>query len=98
MGVRGLVGAANEQDKVAGQWLLKRLPLPERLRLFIFDSAYDRPALLRWFEQVLGWLRRSPIVTHPAVLKCSPNARLLGWLHRFRRLSNSLPRWQASSV
>ena len=45
--LRVLVHAANEQDKVAAKWLLRRLPLWQRLRLFLFDSGYNSPALLR---------------------------------------------------
>lgn len=89
MGV--LVHPANEQDKVAAKWLLKRLPFVARLALFIFDSGYDSPALLHWCQAVFG-VRTE--VTHRGTthgFEVQPKRwiveRTFGWLNRFRRLS-----------
>jgi putative transposase len=89
--LRVLVHPANEQDRIAGKWLLKRLPLLERLKLFIFDSGYARDALMYWCQQVFGVDIQ---VTHRGRadgFEVQPTRwiveRTFGWLNRFRRLS-----------
>ena len=52
--LRVLVHPANEQDKVAAKWLLRRLPLWDRLKLFIFDSGYASDALMNWCQKLFG--------------------------------------------
>jgi putative transposase len=86
-----LVHPANEQDKVAATGLLRRLPLWLRLRLFIFDSGYDSPALLNWCQRLFGV---ETAVTHRGQVDgftLQPKRwiveRTFGWLNRFRRLS-----------
>lgn len=86
-----MVHPANEQDRVAGKWLLKRLPLWERLKLFIFDSGYASDALMNWCQQLFGVETQ---VTHRGqeqTFTVQPKRwiveRTLGWLNRFRRLS-----------
>ena len=82
---------ANEQDKVAAKWLLQRLPLGERLKLFIFDSGYASDALLAWCQQLFAV---DALVTsrggQPGFV-VQPKRwiveRTFGWLNRFRRLS-----------
>lgn len=89
--LRVLVHPANEQDKVAAKWLLCRLPLWSRLRLFIFDRGYDSPALLRWCQLLFSVdtlisprIQASGFVVQP---KRWIVERTFGWLNRFRRLS-----------
>jgi len=89
--LRVLVHPANEQDKTAAKWLLRRLPLWTRLALFIFDSGYDSPALLSWCQRLF---RVETQVTHrgqPQGFAVQPKRwiveRTFGWLNRFRRLS-----------
>ena len=86
-----LVHPANEQDKVAAKWLLRRLPLWQRLRLFLFDSGYNSPALLNWCQrlfavetQVTNRAQQSAFVVQP---KRWIVERTFAWLNRFRRLS-----------
>lgn len=89
--MRVLVHPANEQDRVAGKWVLKRLPLWQRLALFIFDSGYDSAALMQWCEQLFGV--NTEITRHGLQpgFEVQPKRwiveRTLGWLNRFRRLS-----------
>ena len=82
---------ANEQDKVAAKWLLRRLPLWDRLKLFIFDSGYDSPALMNWCQklfsvetEVTNRGDQSGFVVQP---KRWIVERTFAWLNRFRRLS-----------
>lgn len=86
-----LLHPANEQDKVAGRWLLQRLPLYERLALFIFDSGYDSPALLHWcqqlFEVATDVTNRGDQKGFQVLPKRWIVERTFGWLNRFRRLS-----------
>ena len=89
--LRVLVHPANEQDKVAAKWLLRRLPLWQRLRLFLFDSGYDSPALLHWCQllfsvekQVTRRGKQTAFVIQP---KRWIVERTFGWLNRFRRLT-----------
>ncbi len=89
--LRVLVHPANEQDKVAAKWLLKRLPFQSRLALFMYDSGYNSPALLQWCRHVFGV---HTDVTNRAAqrgFQVQPKRwiveRTFGWLNRFRRLS-----------
>jgi transposase len=86
-----LVHAANEQDKIAGRWLLQRLPFLTRLTLFIFDSGYASDALLNWCQQVFGVqtdiTRRGTQPGFHVLPKRWIVERTFGWLNRFRRLS-----------
>ncbi len=89
--LRVLVHPANEQDKVAAKWLLRRLPLWLRLKLFIFDSGYNSPALLSWCQrlfrvetEVTNRGKQSGFAVQP---KRWIVERTFGWLNRFRRLS-----------
>ena len=86
-----LVHPANEQDKVAAKWLLRRLPLWDRLKLFIFDSGYNSPALLSWCQRLF---RVETEVTNRGKQRgfaVQPKRwiveRTFAWLNRFRRLS-----------
>jgi putative transposase len=99
--LRVLVHPANEQDKVAGKWLLKRLPLLERLKLFIFDSGYASDALLHWCQRLFGVQtqvtrrgQQSGFVVQP---KRWIVERTFGWLNRFRRLSKDFEQRPALS-
>ena len=89
--MRVLVHPANEQDKVAGKWVLKRLPLLQRLALFIFDNGYDSEALMNWCQQVFGVKTEITPRGLQAGFEVQPKRwiveRTLGWLNRFRRLS-----------
>jgi putative transposase len=89
--LRVLVHPANEQDKVAAKWLLRRLPLWDRLKLFIFDSGYDSAALMNWCQklfsvetEVTNRGDQSGFVVQP---KRWIVERTFAWLNRFRRLS-----------
>ena len=86
-----LVHPANEQDRIAAKWLLRRLPLWTRLALFLFDSGYDSPALLAWCQQLFSVKTE---VTNRDVQRgfaVQPQRwiveRTFGWLNRFRPLS-----------
>lgn len=89
--LRVLVHPANEQDKAAAKWLLRRLPLYDRLKLFIFDSGYASDALMNWCRQFFS------VQTHVANrgrqigFEVQPKRwiveRTFAWLNRFRRLS-----------
>ncbi len=89
--MRVLVHPANEQDKVAGRWLLRRVPLSLRLKLVIFDSGYKSDALLHWCQQVFGVETQVTSRAHNSGFTVQPKRwiveRTLGWLNRFRRLS-----------
>jgi putative transposase len=89
--LRILVHPANEQDKVAGRWLLQRLPLFSRLALFMFDSGYASDALLNWCEQVFGVRTEVTTRGEQKGFQVLPKRwiveRTFGWLNRFRRLS-----------
>ncbi len=89
--LRVLVHPANEQDKVAGRWLLRRLPLFQRLMLFIFDSGYASDALLHWCEQVFGVQTEVTNRGQQRGFQVQPKRwiveRTFAWLNRFRRLS-----------
>lgn len=82
---------ANEQDKVAARWLLKRLPLFWRLALFVFDSGYASDALLHWCEDVFGVQTKVTNRGEQKGFQVLPKRwiveRTFGWLNRFRRLS-----------
>ena len=86
-----LVHPANEQDRVAARWLLRRLPFFTRLALFIFDSGYASDALLHWCQQVFSV--RTEVTNGSeqkgfhVVSKRWIVERTFGWLNRFRRLS-----------
>lgn len=89
--MRVLVHPANEQDKVAGKWLLRRLPLLSRLKAFIFDSGYASDALLHWCQHLF---QVETVVTQRGLsggFEVQPKRwiveRTFGWLNRFRRLS-----------
>lgn len=86
-----LVHPANEQDKVAAKWLLQRLPLGERLKLFIFDSGYASDALLMWCQQLFGVDTHVTVRGEQRGFVVQPKRwiveRTFGWLNRFRRLS-----------
>lgn len=86
-----LVHPANEQDRVAAKWLLWRLPLLSRYRLFIFDRGYASEALLHWCRYIFdvttqvtnrGTQRGFAIQPLRWIVE-----RTFGWLNRFRRLS-----------
>ena len=89
--MRVLVHPANQQDKVAGKWVLKRLPLLPRLALFIFDSGYDSEALMHWCQQLFDVKTEVTRRGLQAGFEVQPKRwiveRTLGWLNRFRRLS-----------
>ena len=86
-----LVHPANEQDKVAARWLLRRLPCFIRLALFIFDSGYDSDALLHWCQQVFSVRTEVTNRGEQKGFHVLPKRwiveRTFGWLNRFRRLS-----------
>ena len=89
--LRVLVHPANEQDRVAGKWLLRRLPLLDRLKLFIFDRGYDSDALMHWCQQLFGVRTEIPHRGSPSGFVVQPKRwiveRTFAWLNRFRRLS-----------
>ena len=89
--MRVLVHPANEQDKVAGRWLLERLPLLTRLTLFIFDSGYASDALMHWCQQVFDVETQITNRGKQKGFHVQPKRwiveRTFGWLNRFRRLS-----------
>jgi len=89
--LRVLVHPANEQDKVAAKWLLRRLPLWQRLRLFLFDSGYNSPALLHWCQRLFAVETQVTNRAHQTAFVVQPKRwiveRTFGWLNRFRRLS-----------
>ena len=82
---------ANEQDKVAARWLLRRLLPGIRLALFIFDSGYDSPALLSWCQRLFRVETRATHRGQQRGFAIQPKRwiveRTFGWLNRFRRLS-----------
>jgi putative transposase len=86
-----MVHPANEQDRIAGKWLLKRLPFGERLKLFIFDRGYATDALLNWCQQLFGVETQVTHRGHESSFVVQPKRwiveRTFGWLNRFRRLS-----------
>ena len=86
-----LVHRAHEQDKLAGRWLLQRLPCFSRLALFVFDKGYASDALLHWCEQVFSVRTQVTQRTVPRGFQVQPLRwiveRTFGWLNRFRRLS-----------
>lgn len=86
-----MVHPANEQDKVAAQWLLRRLSLWTRLALFIFDSSYNGPALLSWCQRMFRVQTEVTNRGQQRAFALQPQRwiveRTLGWLNRFRRLS-----------
>lgn len=100
-----LVHPANEQDKVAAKWLLRRIPYSPRWQLFIFDSGYASDALLHWCQHLFD-VRTE--VTHRGKQKgfqVLPKRwiveRTFGWLNRFRRLSKdfeTVPRMSEAFV
>jgi putative transposase len=99
--MRVLVHPANEQDRIAGKWLLRRLPLLERLRLFIFDSGYASDALMNWCQQLFGVATQVTNRAHPEGFEVQPKRwiveRTFGWLNRFRRLSKDFEQRPAVS-
>jgi putative transposase len=99
--LRVLVHPANQQDRAAGKWLLKRLPLSPRLALFLFDSGYDSPALMHWCEQVFGVKTEIPHRDLQGGFAVQPKRwiveRTFGWLNRFRRLSKDFEQRPAVS-
>jgi putative transposase len=86
-----LVHPANEQDQVAGRWLLRRIPFSPRWELILFDQGYNNETLLLWCQQVLGV--RTEIVRREAgkgfqvLAKRWIVERTFAWLNRWRRLS-----------
>lgn len=87
-----LVQAANIQDKVGGQAVLRRLPWTPRLKEIRAEQGYDSPALAHWCEQVLGATlsvtQRDPNQKGFVVQKGRwVVERTLAWLGRYRRLS-----------
>lgn len=86
-----LVHPANEQDKVAAKWLLKRLPLWDRLKLFIFDSGYDSDALMHWCQNLFSVETEVTNRGDQPGFVVQPKRwiveRTFAWLNRFRRLS-----------
>jgi len=99
--LRVLVHPANEQDRSAGKWLLRRLPLLERLHLFIFDSGYASPALMSWCQQLFGVQTLVTSRGRPDGFEVQPKRwiveRTFGWLNRFRRLSKDFEQRPAIS-
>jgi len=99
--IRVLVHPANEQDRIAGKWLLRRLPLFERLKLLIFDSGYDSDALMHWCQQLFGVQTQVTNRAHPEKFEIQPKRwiveRTFGWLNRFRRLSKDFEQRPAVS-
>ncbi len=89
--MRALVHPANEQDKVAGKWLLQRLPLYDRLKLFLFDRGYASDALMHWCQQVFSVQTEITTRDETPGFSVQPKRwiveRTFGWLNRFRRLS-----------
>jgi putative transposase len=89
--IRVLVHPANEQDKIAARWLLRRLPLFKRLLLFIFDSGYASDALMHWCQTVFGVKIEITNRGQSPGFTIQPKRwiveRTFGWLNRFRRLS-----------
>ena len=86
-----MVHPANEQDRIAGKWLLKRLPFGERLKLFIFDSGYASDALMNWCQQLFGVETQITHRGQEQAFVVQPKRwiveRTLAWLNRFRRLT-----------
>lgn len=99
--LRVLVHPANEQDKVAGRWVLQRLPLWDRLQRFIFDSGYASDALMHWCQQVFGVETEITCRGKETGFEVLPKRwiveRTLGWLNRFRRLSKDFEQLPAVS-
>jgi putative transposase len=99
--LRVLVHPANEQDRSAGRWLLKRLPCFERLKLFIFDSGYASPALMSWCHQLFGVQTLVTSRGRSDGFEVQPKRwiveRTFGWLNRFRRLSKDFEQRPAIS-
>jgi putative transposase len=89
--LRVLVHPANQQDKVAAKWLLRRLPLWDRLKLFIFDSGYDSDALMRWCQKLFSVETEVTTRGDQPGFVVQPKRwiveRTFAWLNRFRRLS-----------
>ena len=89
--LRVKVHPANEQDKIAARWLLQRLPLSDRLKLFIFDSGYASDALLFWCQQTFAVATLVTTRSQQAGFVVQPKRwiveRTFAWLNRFRRLS-----------
>ena len=89
--LRVLVHPANQQDKVAAKWLLRRLPLWERLKLFLFDSGYASDALMNWCQQLFSVDTEVTTRGDQPGFVVQPKRwiveRTFAWLNRFRRLS-----------
>lgn len=87
MGV--LVHPANQSDKIAAKWLLKRIPFQPRWRKFLLDGGYRSPSLAHWCEQLFGVTVE--FTARPKSFAVQPQRwvveRTFGWLNRFRRLS-----------
>jgi len=99
--MRVLVHPANEQDRIAGKWLLRRLPLLQRLKLFIFDSGYASAALMNWCQQLFGVQTQVTNRGRPDGFEVQPKRwiveRTFGWLNRFRRLTKDFEQRPAIS-
>ena len=89
--LRVLVHPANQQDKVAAKWLLRRLPLWDRLKLFLFDSGYASDALMNWCQQLFSVDTEVTTRGDQPGFVVQPKRwiveRTFAWLNRFRRLS-----------
>ena len=89
--LRVLVHPANQQDKVAAKWLLRRLPLWDRLKLFLFDSGYASDALMNWCQQLFSVDTEVTNRADQPGFVVQPKrwivVRTFAWLNRFRRLS-----------
>jgi len=89
--LRVLVHPANQQDKVAAKWLLRRLPLWDRLKLFLFDSGYASDALMNWCQQLFSVDTEVTNRGDQPGFVVQPKRwiveRTFAWLNRFRRLS-----------
>jgi hypothetical protein len=75
--MRVLVHPANEQDKVAAKWLLRRLPFQVRLPLFIFDSGTTARLCCIGATSFSACGPKSPIAVSLAALTFSRCAGLL---------------------
>lgn len=89
--LRVVVQAANVQDRLGGQAVLRRVPWSVRWQRVRVDRGYNSPALAAWCQAVLGCILD---VTPPAPQKGFVVQagrwvveRTWAWLGRYRRLS-----------
>ena len=86
-----LIHPANQQDRAAGKWLLRRVPLFRRWQAVLFDQGYNSANLLNWVQELFG-IRAETTAKHEGKgFQVFPKRwiveRTFGWLNRFRRLS-----------